>query len=80
MRTAKLVEMIKEIGKKRSEETSHRYRRTKTHLSMAGRYNRGLQLAQEEEEQEKNPGKTMTGQPANTIEMKPVAHTTKLDR
>lgn len=79
MRTAKLVEMIKEIGKKRIEETSRRYRRTKTHLSMAGRYNRGLQLAQEEE-QEKNPGKTMTGQPANTIEMKPVAHTTKLDR
>jgi hypothetical protein len=79
MRTTKLVEMIKEIGKKRIDETSHRYRRTKTHLSMVGRYNRGTQLAQEEE-QEKNPGKTMTGQPANTIEMKPVAYTTKLDR
>lgn len=79
MRTTKLVEMIKKIGKKRIDETSHRYKRTKTHLSMVGRYNRGIQLAQEEE-QEKNPGKTMTGQPANPIEMKPVAHTIKLDR
>lgn len=79
MRTVKLVEMIKQIGKKRIEETSHRYKRTKTHLSMAGRYNRGQQLAQEEE-QESNPGKTMTGQHADIPNIKPVANTTKLDR
>jgi len=80
MRTTKLVEMIKEIGKKRIDETSRRYSRTKTHLSMAGRYNRGQQLAQEEEQIKNNPGKTMTGQRADTIEMSPVANTTKLDR
>lgn len=79
MRTAKLVEMIKEIGKKRIDETSRRYRRTKTHLSMAGRYNRGLQLAQEEEKQEKNPGKTMTGSNADEI-IEPVLKTIKQDR
>lgn len=79
MRTVKLVEMIKQIGKKRIEETSHRYKRTKTHLSMAGRYNRGQQLAQEEEK-ESNPGKTMTDQPADIPNIKPVANTTKLDR
>ena len=75
MRTTKLIEMIKEIGKKRIDENRSRYSRTKTHLSMAGRYNRGQQLAQES-----NPGKTMTGKPADTIEMSPVANTTKLDR
>lgn len=75
MRTAKLVEMIKKIGKKRIEETSHRYRRTKTHLSMAGRYNRGLQLAQEEEK----TGKTMTGSDADEI-IEPVLKTIKQDR
>jgi len=80
MRTTKLVEMIKKIGKKRIDETSRRYSRTKTHLSMAGRYNRGQQLAQEEEQIKNNPGKTMTGKRADTIEMKPEATTTKLDR
>jgi len=80
MRTTKLVEMIKKIGKKRIDETSRRYSRTKTNLSMAGRYNRGQQLAQEEEQIKNNPGKTMTGKRADTIEMKPEATTTKLDR
>ena len=80
MRTTKLVEMIKEIGKKRIDETSRRYSRTKTHLSMAGRYNRGQQLAQEEEQIKNNPGKTMTGKRADFINKEPEVKSIKQDR
>lgn len=53
MRTTKLVEMIKKIGKERLDENGHgrRYRtKTKTHLLPAGRYGANVKLAQEDKD------------------------------
>ena len=48
MRTSKLVEMIKEIARNNlAESHRQRYKKTKTHLSMVGRYGAGVKLAQE---------------------------------
>jgi hypothetical protein len=80
MRLSKLVEMIKEIGRSRIDETNHgrRYKKTKTHLLPSGRYGASVKLA--EEEPDENPGKTMTGQPANYIEKEPKVNSIKQDR
>ena len=55
MRTAKLVEMIKELARNNLNEThGQRYKRTKNHLSMVGRYGARVKLAQEDSKDSKD--------------------------
>lgn len=81
MRTDKLVGMIKEIARNKLEESyGQRYKgRTKTYLLPTGRYGSSVKLA-EEEPDEKNTGKTMTGQPADFINDEPEVKSIKQDR
>lgn len=81
MRTTKLVGMIKEIARNKLEEShGQRYRRkTKIRLMPRGRYGSGIKLA-EEEPDETNTGKTMTGQPADFINKEPEVKSIKQDR
>lgn len=80
MRLSKLVEMVKELGRKQIDEDGHgqRYKRKSKRLLPFGRYGSSVKLA--EEEPDENPGKTMTGQPANYIEKEPKVNSIKQDR